>query len=60
MVTGENNPRYGQKFDFVMIPASCMLIFTVYQKGGVQANTVFKKRKVRFCGGCQGDVRGKP
>eukprot|EP00983_Pelagomonas_calceolata_P053206 1143202-Pelagomonas_calceolata.AAC.12 len=44
-VTGENNPRFGRKFDFVMIRADSTLFFTVHQKDGEQPKSMFKKRK---------------
>uniref|UniRef100_A0A6S8NBT6 C2 domain-containing protein n=3 Tax=Dunaliella tertiolecta TaxID=3047 RepID=A0A6S8NBT6_DUNTE len=49
-VTGENNPRFGRKFDFVMIRADSTLFFTVHQKDGEQPKSMFKKRKDAMLG----------
>lgn len=44
-VHGENDPRWGQKFDFVMIPAGSTLYFIVYQKC-LEGVPMLRKRKV--------------
>ncbi|KAF5832806.1 hypothetical protein DUNSADRAFT_11179 [Dunaliella salina] len=42
-ITGENSPRFGRKYDFVMIRADSNLFFNVYQKGGEASGSLFKK-----------------
>lgn len=53
VVYSQNSPRWGQKFDFVMITAGSSLFMTVYGKRGLTSNmlgavnslNVFAKKK---------------